>query len=517
MSPSFSPSSSISLLVLNVLILPVFAVTTIALYRLFYHPLSCVPGPRLAAVSTIWYVYHARNGRMLQLGKTLHVRYGPVVRVSPNEVWISSKDGFRGIYNVSNGCEKSDFYLVTALRRPQLTSTLRIQCPDTLDFLAERDMKRYRLQRRLIGPLYQASSLKKYENAVNGVLGKVISQIKTLDGIEVDLKQWMHIIAVECLGAVVLSWSPGYLQQKSDGGTSSHSYLGWRRKSVFGLFPYIVIAETYSRSFGRAFANLWGLTYKTPKNFKTFFNPLRQKSSKRITANLKPNPRQDNRQDLLAELIQLHKSKPEFSETYLRRLAITNLGAGHETTTSALTAAVAMIGSHVHVQKRVAEEVRRTTDPTDFDNAVPLSYTQACIKEAQRLYPAFGMSLPRNVPVGGLRMDGYYLPHGTTVGCCPAALHRNTGIFGQDAEVYNPDRWLDEAYDAKAMERFNLTWGGGARTCPGRHLAELIVYKVIPALVKEFDLEVTMPPEEEMPFYFISMLTGVKVRFLPKR
>ncbi len=224
----------------------------------------------------------------------------------------------------------------------------------------------------------------------------------------------------------------------------------------------------------------------------------------------------DNREDLLADLIQLHKTKPEFIETYLRRLAITNFGAGHETTCSALTSVVAMIGSHDRVQQRVAAEVRVVVGPMRYDTATRLSYTMASIKEAQRLYPVIGMSLPRRVPAssGELHLHGYRIPAGTTVGCNPVSLHRNPEIFGEDAERFNPDRWLlvDETA-RRAMERCNLIWGGGARTCPGRHLAELIVYKVVPALLREFDLEIVLPPESEICYYFMAMLTGVKVRF----
>ncbi|KAK4151661.1 cytochrome P450 [Chaetomidium leptoderma] len=497
--------------------------------------LTRIPGPRLAALSNIWQARHVRNGRVHELGKTLHNIYGPVVRVGPNEIWFTSEGGFKKIYSAGNGYEKSGFYLATALIKPSLDWRLNAHFPDTLDFLSEFDVKRYRLQRRLIGPLYLTSNIKKFESAVDGVIEAAVAELRALNGAEVDLKEWMHIIAVECLGAVVLSWSPGYIKNRSDGGTSTHSYLGWKRKSVFGLFPTITKMSFYSRTLGRAFSNVWGLTYKTPKNFKTFFTPVYQKASKRIASALR-GPRQpggaktDHRNDLLTDLIQLHKERPEFNETYLRRLAVTNFGAGHETMCSALTAAMAMIGSHPDVQHRVQQEVRHTTTTTTpapgggtltYDNAVRLRYTQASIKEAQRLHPVIGMSLSRKVPASGLSLHGYFFPAGTTVGCHPVALHRNPDVFGVDADEYRPDRWLQEEEEegparVRAMERINLTWGGGSRACPGRHLAELVVYKVVPALLREFDLEVTaMPAEGEMMCYFMAMMTGVKARFRP--
>lgn len=70
------------------------------LYRLTLHPLSRVPGPWLASLSNIWYAYHVRNGLVAQLATTLHHKYGPVVRVGPNEVWFNSKTAFKVIYSM---------------------------------------------------------------------------------------------------------------------------------------------------------------------------------------------------------------------------------------------------------------------------------------------------------------------------------------------------------------------------------------------------------------------------------
>lgn len=95
-------------------------------------------------------------------------------------------------------------------------------------------MRRYRLQRRLIGQVYQPANLRKFEPVIDDVLDQVVAEIRTLGDAEVDLKEWMHIITVECLGAIVLSWSPGYLRAKSDFGSGSFSYLGWKRKTVLG-------------------------------------------------------------------------------------------------------------------------------------------------------------------------------------------------------------------------------------------------------------------------------------------
>ncbi|KAK1753876.1 cytochrome P450 monooxygenase sdnT [Echria macrotheca] len=508
-----------------------------AIYRLTLHPLSAIPGPKWAAVSNIWLARHVRDGRMLALGKRLHDDFGPVVRVGPNEVWFNSRDAFRLIYNAGSGFGKSDFYVATKLNRPisDWKCWQGLNWPDTLDLLSEFDTRRYRLQRRLIGPVYQTSNVRRFERAVDEVIGRVVAKLRALDGVEVDLKEWMHIVAVECLGAVVLSWSPGYIRDGSDGGTSTQSYLGWKRKSVFGLFPLVTKLSFFSKSLGRWFSNAWGVTFATPRNFKPFFTPVYQKSSKRIAAALRQASTakaasKDERKDLLADLVQLHRDRPEFTETYLRRLAVTNFGAGHETMCSALTSIMTMIGSHDRVRQRVNDEVRSCVpapSPISCEDAAQLRYTQASMKEAQRLYPVIGMSLSRKVPAEGFSCHGYYIPPGYTVGCNPISLHRNRDIYGPDADEYRPERWLLElqqrdctaaaaAAQARDMDRYHLIWGGGARTCPGRHLAEMVLCKVVPALCREFDIEVVARPgDDETKFYFMAMLTGVRARFVP--
>ncbi|KAG5746788.1 hypothetical protein H9Q72_003859 [Fusarium xylarioides] len=485
--------------------------------KVSFHPLARIPGPRLAAISSFWHAYNARMGRMAYIGKTLHRKYGPVVRVGPNEVWLNSKEAFHAIYSSGSGYEKSDFYLATALSKPHIDWHLNPEFQDNLDLLSERDVRRYRLQRRLIGPVYQTSNLIQYEAAIDEVLERSIAKLKALNGAQVELNEWMHIIAVECLGAVVLSWSPGMLKNGTDNGSGAHAYHGWRRKSVFGLFPMAAKLEFLHKSIGRLFSTIWGVNFQPPKDFRPFFPDVGKRVSRRVNAATKSKLNKDDRKDLLADLIQLHKEKPNFTEHYLRKMAVTNFGAGHETMASTLTSIFALLGSNDDAQAQVSLEILGASNPAEYSTATRLPVTQSLIKEAKRLYPVISMSLPRKVPSEGLHLHGYYFPSNTTVGCNPVALHRNPEIFGSDSDVFSPARWLTADPDAaRTMERVNLSWGGGSRSCPGRHLAELVVFKVVPALVKEFKIDVELPPEDKNRSYFLSMLIGVKARFIER-
>ncbi|PHH83085.1 hypothetical protein CDD82_3620 [Ophiocordyceps australis] len=488
----------------------------VAVYRLFLHPLATVPGPKWAAVSNMWHALHVRNGRVGGLARTLHQKYGPMVRVGPNEVWFNSKEAFDQIYCPGKGFEKSDFYLATCLNKPRINWLMKPHFEDSLDLLSERDMKRYRVQRRLVGRIYHASNVARYEQVLDGVVQRAVTELEAMGGQEVDLAEWMHIIAVECLGACVLSWSPGLIKRRSDGGTLYHGHQAWRRKSVFGLFPLAAKLELVWPGFGRAFAKLLGVTYKTPAGFRSFFPDV----GRRVLRRIKSGPRratgrgkgQNVRDDLMGQLVGLHQENAGFSQDYLKKMAVTNFGAGHETLASTLTSTLAMISSRAAVQKQMREEMARQAGPACWTRARAPVYTRAAIKEAMRLCPVMGMSLPRVTPAGGMRVHGRWFGPGTIVGCNPVALQRNQDVFGLDAGCYRPERWLDDR-ETRAMERYMLIWGGGARMCPGRPLAELVVYKVVTGLVERFNMDVGLPGDECQPSYFLCLMTGVKARF----
>lgn len=247
----------------------------------------------------------------------------------------------------------------------------------------------------------------------------------------------------------------------------------------------------------------------------TCLKDVGKRVSKRINVVVHRQAKPGTYSDLMSDLVDLHERKPEFTDTYLRRMAVTNFGAGHETLASTLTSTFTLLALDTLSYDRVAAEIRSRPDPKRFTVASNLELMQASIKEAKRLRPVIGMSLSRRVPHGGVQLHDHFLPAGTTVGCNPTALHRNPDICGSSPDTYSLDRWLDASSSAaKDMEMFSLAWGGGSRTCPGRHLAELIVFKTVATLVQNFDMAVAVPPEEEMPSYFMSMPTGVKVRFL---
>lgn len=88
-----------------------------------------------------------------------------------------------------------------------------------------------------------------------------------------------------------------------------------------------------------------------------------------------------------------------------------------------------------------------------YAEARDMPYLQAVMKEAMRLHPAVGIAIPRYVPRGGVEIEGVWCPEGTVVGINAWVVHHDKAVFGDTADEFIPERWLEDEEKAKVMER----------------------------------------------------------------
>lgn len=109
------------------------------------------------------------------------------------------------------------------------------------------------------------------------------------------------------------------------------------------------------------------------------------------------------------------------------------------------------------------------SEPITYAEAIKLPYLKACINEGMRLHPSVGLTMPRVVPAGGAMISDFQVPQGYRVGINGAVVHYDQGVFGSDANCFNPDRWLER--DAVRMEKAMIQFGHGPRTCIGKNVS----------------------------------------------
>ena len=178
--------------------------------------------------------------------------------------------------------------------------------------------------------------------------------------------------------------------------------------------------------------------------------------------------------------------------------------AGSDTTAISLRAVL----YHLVKNPRAYHALRAEIDAFDargdlspvptFAQSLRMTYLQAAMKEALRLHPGVGFPLERVVPAGGATISGHRLKEGTIVGMNAWALHRRQSVFGSDADYYRPERWI-EAHDEqlKAMDRSFFSFGHGPRACIGKNISVLEMSKVLPQLLRYYDVQMAKGPEAE--------------------
>lgn len=133
-----------------------------------------------------------------------------------------------------------------------------------------------------------------------------------------------------------------------------------------------------------------------------------------------------------------------------------------------------------------------------------MTYLQACIKESLRHHPSIGQMLPRELPRGEAMICGEHPPAVTTVGC-NAKLHKDASVFGPDADIWRPERWLEDREAARHMDCLLVTVGTGPRVCIWKNTALLEVTKFIPDFFRHFDVQLLNPARyRSIPGWFAS-------------
>ncbi|MBE1551238.1 cytochrome P450 [Mycobacterium sp. OAS707] len=162
--------------------------------------------------------------------------------------------------------------------------------------------------------------------------------------------------------------------------------------------------------------------------------------------------------------------------------------AGHDTTATALTYSLWILGHHPDIQARVAAEAAAIGDRELTPDDVPrLGYTVQVLHESLRLCPpaaGVGRLATRDIAV-----DGYRVEAGSLIAVGIYGLHHDPAIW-PDPMTFDPDRFSPEKTKARNRWEF-LPFLGGGRPCIGEHFARLETTLALATIVRALEIRST--------------------------
>lgn len=168
------------------------------------------------------------------------------------------------------------------------------------------------------------------------------------------------------------------------------------------------------------------------------------------------------------------------------RESLLNVVAGSDT--SATTIRLMMLSllsnplAYRKLQAEIDEGIRsgKISSPVTDMEARQLPYLQAAIKEGLRIKAPAAGPLFKTVPPEGDMIDGKFIPGGTQIGTSPFSIYQSKKVFGDDASLFLPERWI-EASTAQSTTMsgvVDLVFSVGKWGCLGKPVALMELNKV---------------------------------------
>lgn len=444
----------------------------LAIYRLYLHPLAKFPGPKLAALTVLYEFYFdgIKRGRYTFEIRRMHEKYGPIVRISPNELHVNEPSFIDELY--AGGGKRRDKY-------PYFSAQFGI--PASVFGTPGHDL--HRLRRGALNRFFSKSSISRLEPVIHNAIEKLVSQLQTHSGTG---KPVAINMAFSCVTTDVVT---EYAFAKS------YNFLG--SPTFEPNFHRAIIAGTDMGPWFKQFPWLITLMNRLPQNLIMRINPEAAiyvrfqediRNQIRLTQNdiASGNIGSGSERTIFHELLMGDLPEREKRLERLWQEGQIVIGAGTETTAWALSVMLFYVLDDRQVLKNLRNELEAAIPDADervsWNQLEQLQYLSAVICEGLRLSYGVSTRLQRINPVGSLIlktqvssgkneeksiMVEHEIPAGTPVGMTATLIHNHPELF-PTPEKFQPERWLDEqGRRHHHLDKYVLSFSRGSRQCIG--------------------------------------------------
>ncbi|EED14436.1 cytochrome P450, putative [Talaromyces stipitatus ATCC 10500] len=309
-----------------------------------------------------------------------------------------------------------------------------------------------------------------------------------------DVADWLARTTLDILGAAGLGREFDTLHNPENEIVRAYRGVFEQKppKSIFGILVFLAKQQTM---------NLLSIK---PRDSITTATEVLTDVSRRLIKDKKDERTQSSKESLdvsaRRDILSVALDSGNFTDTMLENHLLTFLAAGHETTATSMTWALYALCLYPEVQQRLREEVRsklpiRTMRkggamPVTAELVDSLPYLHAVCNEVFRIYPPAGLT--RRVAAKDTSILDQHIPQGTVIVISPRAVNISKDLWGEDALVFNPDRWMKpgQANSGGGLTNFSfMTFLHGPRSCIGQGFARGEFACLLAALVGSFKME----------------------------
>ncbi|KAJ5393575.1 cytochrome P450 [Penicillium crustosum] len=445
------------------------------LYRLYFHPLSKFPGPKLAASTHLYEFYFdvVSNGIFLWEIQKMHEKYGPIVRINPRELHINDPHYYDHIYASGGKKRNKDPNFVGLFSAP-------------LSMITTIDHDHHRFRRGILSNFFSKKSVLNMTPLIQEKLAILMERGGILD-----------LTAAFCAltGDIVTHYTYG----QSFNSLHEEDFKSNIRGGILELES--------TNHLNRFVPSIIPLLRYMPSWLVTYFKPATAAIMAEVTEYSQNALRKDNQQDLekSKQTMVQALSSPALpaNERTLSRLqeeGMILLSGGTESPANALSVAAFYLADNISILERLRAELQPVMCNKNF---VPLAeleqlpYLTGVVNEALRL--SFGLISrpPRIAPEEVLVYREYDIPAGTPVGMSSYFMNMDPTLF-PNPESFIPDRWILASERGENLTRFIATFGKGSRACIGMNLGYAELYFTIAAMAHRFKFELHETTQENI-------------------
>lgn len=488
------------------------------IYRLYLHPLSRFPGPRLAAATYLYGAYYdvVQEAQFVFKLDALHDTYGPVVRISPGEVHVRDSAFFDTLHPGPGGRKTHRDKWHRANRANGAPGSLASAGPHAL----------HRARRAAVNPYFSRAAIAQLEaESIRAKVellcerlrehaspssaaaaagaggeggGEVVDVGAAMTALTLDvISEYCYGDCYDCLRDP--AFAPQWKRAMQGGFESTNvtKHFIWLLRLVNSLPAWLAVKMNPD------IAVFVEWKERLSAQAKAIYAEQHQQQQAGLEMGDKEEGKKKNQarpKTIFHGIMQADLPPAEKTADRLADEAFVLLVAGAETTARTLC----VILCHLLSSPPVLTRLRAELDPVmkQHQPQLPpsrvleeLLLLRAVVQEGTRLAePVTNRQIlvaPEEdlvVSVSGGGGAGIVIPRGTPVSQTFRDVLLDPEIF-PEPRMFDPDRFARAAAEGNRLDRYLVSFSRGGRSCAGLNLAYAELYLTVAALVNRFDME----------------------------